>query len=221
MVEQLRDLCLVCNRARATCFCKYAKPFATKTRFLILMHPKEFKRQRTGTGRITRLSLRNSELWVGEDFSHHERLNAALKDSSYEPLLLFPGETALNLSTAAFPITQGDRSPLVIILDATWQSARKMLRLSQNLQSLRRISFAASGISRFVIKRQPNAAALSTIEAAYRILEIFDENRVEALDGKHHGLMETLGAIVDFQLRCAADPNLPSHRRGKKVLAAQ
>lgn len=185
------------------------------------MHPKEFKRQRTGTGRLTRLSLQNSELLVGEDFSDNERLNATLRDSSHEPLLLFPGETALNLSAAAFPITQAGRLPLVIILDATWASARKMLRLSRNLQPLRRISFAIDGISRFVIKRQPNAAALSTIEAAYRILEIFEENHVEALGGKHHGLMETLGAIVDFQLRCAADPNLPSHRLGKKVLAAQ
>lgn len=210
-----RDLCLVCNRARATCFCKYAKPFETKTRFIILMHPREFKRQRTGTGRVTRVSLMNSQIIVGEDFTVHTELNRILSDTAFYPMLLYPGEKSLNLSTAEFPICPSERTPLVIIIDATWASARKMLRLSHNLQLLPRISFERAAASRFVIKRQPNIAALSTIEAAYRILEIFDRNHLESLAGKHAALIDTLNEIVDFQLRCAADPNLPSHRMGK------
>lgn len=211
-----RDLCLVCNRARKTCFCKYAKPFQTRTRFVILMHPKEFKRQRTGTGRVTNLSLIGSKIFVGDDFTHHTELNAMLADAALQPFLLFPGADAINLSSDPLPITSENQVPLVIILDATWQSARKMLRLSQNLTLLPRITFGYEAASRFVIKRQPYLQALSTIEAVYHVLQNLERMGHERLESRHEALIETLNAIVDFQLRCAADPALPSHRLGKK-----
>ena len=211
-----RDLCLVCNRARKTCFCKYTKPFQTRTRFVILMHPKEFKRQRTGTGRVTNLSLIGSRIFVGEDFTQHTELNAMLADTALRPFLLFPGASAINLSAEPLPPGVDNQVPLVIILDATWQSARKMLRLSQNLGALPRITFGYEAASRFVIKRQPYLQALSTIEAVYHVLQNLERTGYERLENRHAALLETLNAIVDFQLRCAADPALPSHRLGKK-----
>ena len=176
------------------------------------MHPREFKRQRVGTGRVTRKSLLNSQIFVGVDFTQHDALNAVLNDATYLPLLLFPGETAIPAASDEMHATLQGRNLAIIILDATWSSARKMLRLSENLQQLKRISFEPSDLSRFVIKRQPTAYCLSTIEAVYRLLEIFERRGVEKLQGKHATLMQTLDAMVDFQLRCAADPNLPSHR---------
>ena len=211
-IIRYRDLCLVCNRSRATCFCKYTIPFETKTRFIILMHPKEFKRQRTGTGRVTRLSLVNSEIIVGAEFGGDARLNAALNDPAFFPLLLFPGVNALHAGSAEFQALATNCRPLVIIIDATWASARKVLRLSPNLQNLPRITFAEGDVSKFVIKRQPNAVALSTIEAAYRLLSAFETHGYENLEGRHHALMQTLDSIVAFQRECEADPNLPSHR---------
>lgn len=214
-----RDLCTDCNRSRESCFCKYTKPFATNTRFLILMHPREFKRQRTGTGRVTRKSLVNSEIFVGVDFTRDERLNRYLSDSSCFPVLLFPGEKAIPANSAEIGSAAKGRQLIIIILDATWASARKMLNCSSNLQKLPRTSFELSGASRFVIKRQPQELCLSTIEAVYRLLDIFDQNGIEDLAGRHTALMETLDAIVQFQLRCAADPALPSHRiNGKRTI---
>lgn len=211
-----RDLCTECNRSRESCFCKYTKPFATNTRFLILMHPREFKRQRTGTGRVTRKSLVNSEIFVGVDFTHDERLNRYLSDESFFPVLLFPGEQAIPADSAEIRSAAAERQLIVIILDATWASARKMLNSSRNLQRLPRTSFEPGGASRFAIKRQPQAVCLSTIEAVYRLLDIFDRNGIEHLRGTHAALMETLDAIVQFQLQCAADPALPSHRLNSK-----
>ncbi|AFM11973.1 tRNA-uridine aminocarboxypropyltransferase [Turneriella parva] len=210
--EKQRDLCLTCNRSRATCFCKYTQPFETRTRFLILMHPREFKRQRTGTGRVTHLSLLNSEILVGVDFSQHERLNQILQSADYFPALLFPVAESLDAASPQFRAAALGRTPLVIILDATWSSARKMLRSSANLQTLPRLSFTADNASRFVIKRQPRDFCLSTIEAAYRTLDALDSSGVEDLRGRHSALMQTLDQIVEFQLRCTADPNLVSHR---------
>lgn len=180
------------------------------------MHPREFKRQRTGTGRVTRVSLINSEILVGIDFSNHERLNRVLADETYFPVLLFPGKKALDMSSAEFNSASFPRQPLVIILDATWASARKMLNESVNLQRLPRISFAYGGDSRFVIKRQPTAYALATIEAAYRVLEILNNHGYESLTDEHHALMDALQSIVEFQLSCENNPNLESHRLNTK-----
>lgn len=211
-LERRRELCLTCNRSQATCFCKYTQPFETRTRFLILMHPREFKRQRTGTGRVTRLSLINSEILVGVDFSEHARLNAILQSATHLPMLLFPGEGSLDAGSDEFRIAVGDKIPMVIILDATWASARKMLRSSPNLAALPRVSFALTTTSRFAIKHQPRDFCLSTIEAAYRTLDALDNSGFENLQGRHNALMHTLDQIVEFQLRCAADPELVSHR---------
>ena len=179
------------------------------------MHPREFKRQRTGTGRVTRLSLVNSTIMMGIDFSNHAALNQLLTNDAFSPMLLFPGEAALNISREPLFAGALKRRPLVVILDATWASARKMLRLSPNLQRLPRITFESDARSNFVIKRQPQEYCLSTIEAAYRVLDILDAQGYETLGDKHRSLMATLDAIVDFQRRCEADPNLPSHRLGK------
>ena len=215
--EKRRDLCLVCNRSRSTCFCKYTQPFATRTRFVILMHPREYKRQRTGTGRVTRLSLTNSEILVGVDFTHHDRLLDLLQSAAYFPVLLFPGDDSFAASSAGFRAAVANKTPLVIILDATWSSARKMLRSSANLQALPKVSFEAADASRFVIKRQPREFCLSTIEAVYRTLDALEASGLENLQGRHQALMHTLDQIVDFQLRCAADPVLVSHRIGSNA----
>jgi len=211
-IVRRRELCLTCNRSQATCFCKYTQPFETRTRFLILIHPREFKRQRTGTGRVTRLSLINSEILVGVDFSQHPKLNEILQSATHLPMLLYPGAESFDAGSDAFRAAVGKRTPLVIILDATWASARKMLRSSPNLAALPRLSFALNGTSRFAIKQQPRDFCLSTIEAAYRTLDALDASGFENLQGRHNALMQTLDQIVEFQLRCAADPELVSHR---------
>ena len=41
--------------------CEHIKPFLTKTKFCLLMHPKEAKKEKTGTGRATHRFLKNSD----------------------------------------------------------------------------------------------------------------------------------------------------------------
>ena len=48
----------------------------TRTKFVILMHPYEFKRIKANTGRLTHLCLADSELHVGESFDDHAAVQA-------------------------------------------------------------------------------------------------------------------------------------------------
>jgi len=215
-VERQRDLCVVCNRSKSTCFCGFVRPLETASRFVLLMHPKEFKRQRTGTGRLTRLALPNSEIIMGVDFSADERVNGLIADPRFLPVLLFPGPSAVNLSEGGnLPVPAG-RTLLVFVVDGTWRLARKIVHMSGNLRGLTRVCFTSSTPSRFLIKRQPREFCLSTIEAVHHLLEVLDQAGLEKLEKRHDSLIDVLDKIVEFQVRCTADPDLPSFR-GKKT----
>ena len=60
-----RPMCYRCFWPESQCWCERVPVLETTTRFVILMHPKEFKREKAGTGRLTQLSLSNSEIQVG------------------------------------------------------------------------------------------------------------------------------------------------------------
>ena len=50
----------------------------SRTKFVFLMHPYEFKRVKANTGRLTHLCLRDSELHVGFGFDEHEAVQALI-----------------------------------------------------------------------------------------------------------------------------------------------
>ena len=66
-------MCYRCFWPKSLCWCGSIHPMATRTKIVILIHPKEWKEQRTGTGRLTHLCLADSELIMGVDFDTDER----------------------------------------------------------------------------------------------------------------------------------------------------
>jgi DTW domain-containing protein YfiP len=188
----------------------------TRTRFVFLMHPKEFKEEKAGTGRLTHLCLPNSELHMGKTFDDHEAVQALLNDARNFCVLLYPGAGAVNLSESsalpAFTARLQPRRLLVFLLDATWSGARKMLRLSPSLQRLPRIMFTPAAPSRYVIKQQPQAGCLSTLEAVHELLTVLDRAGLDRypLPGQLLGIFHRM---QDFQIRCAADPSRGGYRR--------
>jgi hypothetical protein len=71
---------------------------------------------------------------------------------------------------------------LVVILDATWSCARKMLRLSPSLQELDRVMLTPASESRYVIKHQPQAGCLSTLESVHEQLAVLDAAALDSYD---------------------------------------
>jgi len=56
------------------------------------MHPKEYKKQKNGTGHMTKLQLENSEIIVGIDFTNDKRVNEILNHENSSSFLLYPGK---------------------------------------------------------------------------------------------------------------------------------
>ena len=163
----MRSYCYSCRKPQVTCYCAELAPMASRPRAVILMHPLE-ARHPVGTGRMAHRCLSNSRLWVGTHFDHDSELARLIEDPGVLPLLLFPGPGSVDL--ACVPTLE--REPVIIVLDATWHLAQKMLHHSPILKSLPRVSFSPDAPSRFLIRRQPRAECLSSLEAICRVLEL-------------------------------------------------
>ncbi|AUC80949.1 hypothetical protein CW733_01885 [Lacinutrix sp. Bg11-31] len=194
-------------RPSSTCICKHISPFHTKTRFIILMHPKEYKKEKNGTGHITNLQLENSEIIVGVDFTNNNRVNKILSNKKKCSFLLYPGKDNFNLSlrkSSEINSFMGN-NPHIFIIDGTWPCARKMLKLSKNLQKLKRVSFDNKIKSKFIIKQQPKSLCLSTIESVYTVLNLLNEGDLEQCETK--GFLIPFEKMIEYQLEYILNPN--------------
>lgn len=201
-------------RPKQHCLCSEIQPFETRTEFVILIHPKEVKKVRNGTGRLAHLCLANSRLIMGESFTQDPVVNGLLQDPENATALLYPGESAVSAEEIRFP---SDKKPVVFIMDGSWSGAQKMMRLSENLHGLPRIKIDPETPSRFLIRRQPNPQCLSTIESIHALLNIWNRRGLEHLKNRHNNLVEVLGELVRIQLSYINDPNLEGRRRNSHV----
>ena len=176
---------------------------ATRTRIVLLMHPREFRRETCTTGRLTCLNLANSEIIMGLEFDDNERVRTLVEDPQNYPVVLYPSAGAMDITAGGFPAAEvGARQLVVFLLDATWINARKMLQRSPSLLRLPRLMFTPREPSRFVIKRQPRAGYLSTLETTHELLLALDAAGLDAYPDKTR-LLRVFTGMQDFQIGSA------------------
>ena len=197
----MRQICTKCLRPIQNCFCKYLTPFDCGVKFVFLMHPKEAKRQRTGTGRIAHAGLIDSEIIVGIDFTQNERLCALLSDEQYFPMLLYPGEDAWTAKKEGFAETVAEKKLLVIVIDSTWFCSKKMIQYSTNVMALPKLSFSGEYRSIFTFKREPKPEYISTIESCYYLIKELQAAEVVQNQCDPECLMTAFKEMIKFQLQ--------------------
>ena len=214
-IKDSRINCYKCMRPSSSCICKHTNPIQTKTRFIILMHPKEYKKEKNGTGHMTKLQLENSEIIVGIDFTNNKHVNEILSNEQICSFLLYPGKNNFNLSTrkSSEVISFMGDNPYLFLLDGTWPCARKMLKLSKNLQALKRVSFDNKIKSKFVFKQQPDPLCLSTIESVYTVINLLKEGNLEHCETKNFLL--PFEEMMKYQLEFIINPNNYSISNGE------
>jgi len=176
------------------------------------MHPKEYKKQKNGTGYMTKLQLKNSEIIVGVDFTNNNRVNELLNKANSSSFLLYPGKDNFNLSIRKSSELNSfmGTNPHLFILDGTWPCARKMLKLSTNLQELKRASFDNKIKSKFIIKQQPDPLCLSTIESVYTVINLLKEGDLEQCDTDR--FLIPFEKMIEYQLEYILNPNNKNYR---------
>lgn len=200
---EYRPLCLRCLRAGSVCLCATIEPFGTFFDVVLLQHPKERKNS-IGTARFTHLTLHGSRLIAGAEFDGHPEVEAILDDPTRHAVVLFPGDSAVNVAEArerflaAIPAgPSGPRRITIFVIDGTWSQARGMLRKSARLAALPRISFTLDRPSQYKVRKQPREFCLSTVEAVARLVKLLDPA------APSDRLLETFARMVDAQLECA------------------
>jgi DTW domain-containing protein YfiP len=171
-----RATCPRCFRPTSGCFCSELQPIATKTRVVILQHPRE-RDVGIGTVRLARVGLAGAELRRGIDFSDDRVVReVAASGNAY---VLFPGDDAIDVETANFaaPIT-------LIVVDGTWRQAQKLIHRNPALAALPRLRLSPRAPSLYgEIRREPAAHCVATVEAIAHVLGYLenDQQRFSAL----------------------------------------
>jgi DTW domain-containing protein YfiP len=157
------------------------------TRACILQHVRE-RKTAIGTARMAHLSLPNSELHLGVSFQDHPRVRALAAEPG--TALLFPGEGSID------PASLVGRAPsTVIVVDGTWQQARKLLKENPFLLALPRIGLAPARPSNYRIRAEPSAECVSTIEAIVLLL-----GALEGAPERFTPILEAFDRMVDLQI---------------------
>ncbi len=212
-VEGHRPWCLRCRRPGAVCLCSEITSLRVRTKFVFLMHPKEDKKIKNGTGRIAHLALDRSELLVGLDFREHPRVVELLADPAYDCRVLYPAPEGEGEEASESSRPPG-RTPVLFVIDGTWPCAKKMMKLSTNLHGLPRHSLDVDRPSEFKTKHQPDPACLATIEAVDRTLHGLAARGLEVYGAQEsERLLAPFHRMVALGIAHAADPGPGSYRR--------
>ncbi len=217
-----REVCPRCRKAAVACYCKALRPFTAPFGVGILQHPYE-ARNAIATARMTHLSIKNSQIFVDIDFSKNVRVNELLADRSLRHVMLYPSRDAVDLSECFGEAdvetgaemgreTGGSRQLFVWVLDAKWQHVNQMLRSSPNLQAIPMVKFNPDRESQFIIRKQPAAMCLSTIESIHLVIDRFFAQK-GLPNQEHHALLDAFQYLVQQQLEFARVIGFRRHRR--------
>ncbi|RPJ69696.1 MAG: DTW domain-containing protein, partial [Alphaproteobacteria bacterium] len=215
---QREEYCYKCVRLKRNCLCSLISPFQTDIHFVLLMHPMEAKKEKMGTGKLSKLSLINSQIIVGVDFSEDSEVNSIINNDDFYCTILYPGKNALNISEDNIDPLMNKKNEgkrlVVFLIDGTWPCAKKMMRQSINLRALPRISFSAKHTSIFEIKEQPADFCLSTIESIHFFIKECNRLGIEATNNVEDQMICVFRAMIEYQIKCSLDPELSSYTRG-------
>ena len=222
-----RNICDQCRQPGFSCYCQFINKFDPQIKFVILMHPIE-RRRRIATGRMSYLSLQDAELIVGQDFADNKQLNDLLNNPIYNCIVLYPGISAVDISKGNDELKQSlfveKKKTLIIVIDGTWATAKKMMNRSPNLKKLQRICFTPSEPSRFRVRKQPHAECYSTIEAIHYTIEMLGTFAgFDTANNNHKSLLNVFDKMVerqlDFMREAFENPNSTSYRKVKVRVA--
>ncbi|EJA7360871.1 DTW domain-containing protein [Vibrio alginolyticus] len=147
------------------CMCSLIPKLNSEHHILLLMHPNELKRD-TNTGQLLEQCQLSIERVIWDRKQPPAELLTLLADPSRYPVLLFPCEESITLEHVVLQSQQQTKTPLFIILDATWQEARKMINKSRWLEGIPTMGLSASADSQYQLRRNQQQGNLCTFEVA-------------------------------------------------------
>lgn len=201
----MRVNCLRCLRPPPFCVCEHLPSLAARTRVVLLQHPRE-ARVAICSAWLCHAALRGSELHQGIRFDDHPRVAPLLDEPG--TWLLFPGEGATPAGALA-----GAPPRTLLVIDATWLQAAKLLKKNPRLAALPRLALAPGSVapSGYAgLRAEPEEGHLATIDAVAEAL-----GALEGDPARFAPMRAAFRLAVERQLECSRDGRRnPRHRAG-------
>ncbi len=154
---------------RFNCICPLLPELTSEHKLILLMHPNEVSRD-TNTGNLLQQCQLNVNHVIWDRKQPPQTFIERLADTRLYPVLLFPAEDSLTLADVVEQSQQQSKQPLFIILDATWQEARKMINKSRWLEGVPMMGLSTQGDSNYQLRRNQQQGNLCTFEVAAQLL---------------------------------------------------
>lgn len=155
-----REYCESCHYLEQQCVCELIPLLAQPLKIVVFQHPKE-TRHAKNTIKLVQLVWPDVNVIIlpeddVENRDYFEGINNNWR-------LLYPGESSLVLETLSVPAKKEIEG--LVLIDATWRKAYKLLNLYPRLQTLPRVCFGEIPQSLYNIRKAPSLEALSSLEA--------------------------------------------------------
>jgi DTW domain-containing protein YfiP len=134
-----------------------------------VIHQNEFARD-TNTGHWLEKSFINATTHLWQRTTPCPELVKLIETGDFDPYLLFPKSTGLNMETLQTRHKYSSKKPLFIVLDGTWQEVRKMLRQTAWLNNIPAITLTPSSNSIYHLRRNQAKGNLCTLEVGCQLL---------------------------------------------------
>lgn len=168
-------VCPDCRLPASYCVCIFRRQHRTRPGFCLLYHSSEPQRT-SNTGRLVEECIDPSHRFLWSRSVPPAGLLALLASPDWMPLLVFPGEYAAKGQQVIREVdSHAEPRPLLLLIDATWSQARKMLRQSPYLQQLPCLDLDPQEPSRYRLRRSRRADHLCTAEVAELCLQQLGE----------------------------------------------
>ena len=173
-------LCSDCCLPQRGCICSLVPKIDSSSQFWLLTHDMEHDKP-SNTGKLISLMWPETRIINWSRVSPDQELLALLEDQSEQVVLVFPEQYASEAqqqtqqqTMAQYSATEYQQTHF-IILDATWQQARKIYRQSVYLQHLPLLSLSPESPSIYTLRRNRHSQHLCTAEVAALVLTEWNE----------------------------------------------
>lgn len=205
------ERCEGCRLRPSHCLCALRPHLPTHAGVCLLMHDAEPMKP-SNTGWLIADVVQDTFAFGWSRTEVDPGLAALLQDPQWQPYVVFPGEFVTppervihTLPAQPAQAAHTGQRPLFILLDATWNEARKMFRKSPYLERYPVLSLQPEQISHYVLRRSNREDHFCTSEVAALCLELCADARdVHA----GHVLERYLGVYTHHYLR-AKNQQLP------------
>ncbi|AIW15369.1 tRNA-uridine aminocarboxypropyltransferase [Vibrio tubiashii] len=152
------------------CVCHYLPSIKTRFHLALVTHENEINRE-TNTGQWLEKSLSATSVHIWQRTQPCDKLMALIQSEDYQAYLLFPDDGSIPVSQAIDETAVSEKRPLFIILDGTWQEAKKMLRKSPWLRLLPLVHINPTQASSYQLRRNQEQGHLCTLEVGCEVLK--------------------------------------------------